>query len=121
MHCGWSCDPDGEKQPTTTSATIPVTAVDLSAMTAADANAKLPHYVDPRPKNVPFDLEKGPLCLSVHPARTVETHLIRLHGASYLCDGGRLLFLLQDLPGLYEAERTGTRVLPPTYRFQILR
>src|SRR5689334_10483536 len=58
------CDPDGETQHEVASTKIPVITADLSAMTAAERERETAHYVD-RETDLPFDLEKGPLCRAV--------------------------------------------------------
>ncbi len=112
------CDPDGETQHELTSATIPVITVDLSAMTAAERERETAHYVD-RETDVPFDLEKGPLCRAVILREDRQTHFILFTAHHIVCDGWSGGILIQDLGELYEAESVGMRAsLPPAHSFQ---
>jgi amino acid adenylation domain-containing protein len=112
------CDPDGETQHELTSATIPVTIVDLSTMTAAERERETAHYVD-QETDVPFDLEKGPLCRAVILREDRQTHFIVFTAHHIVCDGWSGGILVLDLGELYEAESVGMRVsLPPAHSFQ---
>ena len=112
------CDPDGETQHELTSTKIHVTTVDLSAMSAAERERETAHYVD-RETNVPFDLEKGPLCRAVILREDRQTHLIVFTAHHIVCDGWSGGILIQDLGGLYEAESVGMQAsLPPAHSFQ---
>ncbi|HXA85934.1 MAG TPA: condensation domain-containing protein, partial [Candidatus Dormibacteraeota bacterium] len=112
------CDPDGETQHELTSAAIPVTTVDLSSMTAAERERETAHYVD-RETNLPFDLEKGPLCRAIILREDRQTHLIIFTAHHIVCDGWSGGILVLDLGELYEAESIGMRAsLPPAHSFQ---
>ncbi len=112
------CDPDGETQHELTSATIPVTTVDLSAMAAAERERVTAHYVD-QETDVPFDLEKGSLCRAVILREDRQTHFIVFTAHHIVCDGWSGGILVLDLGELYEAESIGMRVaLPPAHSFQ---
>ena len=112
------CDPDGETQHELTSATIPVTTVDLSSMSAAERERVTAHYVD-QETDVPFDLEKGPLCRAVILREDQQTHFIVFTAHHIVCDGWSGGILVLDLGELYEAESVGMRVsLPPAHSFQ---
>jgi len=112
------CDPDGETQHELTSATIPVTTVDVSAMTTAERERLIAHYVD-QETNVPFDLEKGPLCRAVIMREDRQTHFIIFTAHHIVCDGWSGGILVLDLGELYEAESVGMRAsLPPAHSFQ---
>jgi amino acid adenylation domain-containing protein len=112
------CDPDGETQHELTSATIPVTTVDVSAMTTAERERVTAHYVD-QETNVPFDLEKGPLCRAVILREEPQTHFIIFTAHHIVCDGWSGGILVLDLGELYEAESVGMRAsLPPAHSFQ---
>jgi amino acid adenylation domain-containing protein len=113
-----ACDPDGETQHELTSATIPVTTVDVSAMTTAERERVTAHYVD-QETNVPFDLEKGPLCRAVIMREDRQTHFIIFTAHHIVCDGWSGGILVLDLGELYEAESVGMRaLLPPAHSFQ---
>ncbi len=112
------CDPDGETQHELTSATIPVSTVDLSAMIAAERERVTAHYVD-QETDVPFDLEKGPLCRAVILRENQQTHFIVFTAHHIVCDGWSGGILVLDLGELYEAESIGMRVaLPTAHSFQ---
>ena len=112
------CDPDGETQHELASPKIPVTAVDLSQMTAAERERKTAHYVH-QETNVPFDLEKGPLCRAVIMREDQQTHFIIFTAHHIVCDGWSGGILVLDLGDLYEAESIGMRAsLPPAHSFQ---
>ncbi|HZD94891.1 MAG TPA: amino acid adenylation domain-containing protein, partial [Candidatus Sulfotelmatobacter sp.] len=112
------CDPDGETQHELTLATIPVTTVDLAAMTNAEREHERSHHVD-RETNLPFDLEKGPLCRAVILREDRQTHLIIFTAHHIVCDGWSGGILIQDLGELYEAESVGMRPsLAPAHSFQ---
>ena len=112
------CDSDGETQHELTSATIPVITVDLSAMTGAERERETADYVD-RETNVPFDLEKGPLCRAVILREDRQTHFILFTAHHIVCDGWSGGILIQDLGELYEAESVGMQAsLPRAHSFQ---
>ncbi|HEX4606136.1 MAG TPA: amino acid adenylation domain-containing protein, partial [Candidatus Angelobacter sp.] len=112
------CDPDGETQHELTSARIPVTTVDLAALTLTERERETAHYVD-QETNVPFDLEKGPLCRAVILREDRQTHFIVFTAHHIVCDGWSGGIMVQDLGELYEAESVGMRAsLPPAHSFQ---
>lgn len=112
------CDPDGETQHELTSATIPVTMVDVSAMTTAERERVTAHYID-QETNVPFDLEQGPLCRAVILREEPQTHFIIFTSHHIVCDGWSGGILVLNLGELYEAESVGMRAsLPPAHSFQ---
>jgi amino acid adenylation domain-containing protein len=112
------CDPDGETQHELTCARIPVTIVDLSAMTAAERERETAHYVD-RETDVPFDLEAGLLCRAVILREDRQTHFIIFTAHHIVCDGWSGGILILDLGELYEAESVGMQAsLPPAHSFQ---
>jgi amino acid adenylation domain-containing protein len=112
------CDPDGETQHELTSANIPVTTVDLSAMTPTERERETSRYID-RETDVSFDLEKGPLCRAIILREDRQTHLIVFTAHHIVCDGWSGGILIQDLGELYEAESVGMRAsLPPAHSFQ---
>src|SRR5579864_1637825 len=112
------CDPDGETQHELTSAAMPVTVKDLSAMAAEERERITVHYVD-QETDVPFDLEKGPLCRAVILREDRKTHLIIFTAHHIVCDGWSGGILVLDLGELYEAESVGMRAsLPPAHSFQ---
>jgi amino acid adenylation domain-containing protein len=112
------CDPDGETQHEISSTVIPVTIVDLSAVTDAERERETARHID-RETDVPFDLEKGPLCRAVIMKEDRQTHLIIFTAHHIVCDGWSGGILVQDLGELYEAESVGMLVsLPPAHSFQ---
>ncbi|HSK43080.1 MAG TPA: condensation domain-containing protein, partial [Candidatus Binatia bacterium] len=112
------CDPDGETQHELASATIPVTTADLSAMAPEERENEIARYVDEE-TNVPFDLEKGPLCRAFILREETQKHLIVFTAHHIVCDGWSGGILVQDLGELYEAESVGMRAsLPPAQAFQ---
>ena len=112
------CEPDGETQHEVSSAKIPTTTVDLSAMPAAERARATAQYID-RETDVPFDLEKGPLCRAVILREDRETHLIVFTAHHIVCDGWSGGILIQDLGELYEGESVGMPVcLAPAHSFQ---
>jgi amino acid adenylation domain-containing protein len=112
------CDPDGETQHELTSAEIPVTVVDLSAQSAVAREREAGHYVD-QETEVPFDLEKGPLCRAVIIREEPQTHFILFTAHHIVCDGWSGGILVLDLGDLYEAESVGMRAsLGPAHSFQ---
>jgi amino acid adenylation domain-containing protein len=112
------CDPDGETQHELTSATIPVITVDLSTMTSVERERETAHYVD-RETDVPFDLERGPLCRAVILREDRQTHLIIFTAHHIVCDGWSGGILIRDLGELYEAESVGMPAsLPSAHSFQ---
>jgi amino acid adenylation domain-containing protein len=112
------CDPDGETQHELSSARIPVTTVDLSAMPTEERERGTARYVD-QETNVPFDLEKGPLCRAIIMREDRQTYLIVFTAHHIVCDGWSGGILVLDLGDLYEAESVGMRAsLPPAHSFQ---
>jgi amino acid adenylation domain-containing protein len=112
------CDPDGETQHELASTKIPVITADLSGMTAAERERETAHYVD-RETDLPFDLEKGPLCRAVILREDRHTHFIVFTAHHIVCDGWSGGILIHDLGELYEAESVGMRAsLPPAHSFQ---
>ncbi len=112
------CDPDGETQHELVSAAIPITVVDLSVVPVEQRELETSVYID-RETDVPFDLEKGPLCRAVIIREDRQTHLIVFTAHHIVCDGWSGGILIQDLGELYEAESVGMRPsLPPAYSFQ---
>ena len=112
------CHPDGETQHELTSTVIPVITVDLAAMTAAERERETSHYVD-RETDLPFDLEKGPLCRAVILREERQSHFIIFTAHHIVCDGWSGGILIQELGDLYEAESVGMRAsLPPAHSFQ---
>ncbi len=112
------CDPDGETQHELAYARIPVTIVDLSSMTAAERERETERYVD-QETDVPFDLEKGPLCRAVIMREDRQTHFIIFTAHHIVCDGWSGGILILDLGELYEAESVGMQAsLPPAHAFQ---
>jgi amino acid adenylation domain-containing protein len=113
-----ACDPDGDTQHELASAAIPVITVDLAALTAAERERATAHYVD-QETDVPFDLEKGPLCRAVILREDQQTHFILFTAHHIVCDGWSGGILVLDLGDLYEAESIGMRAsLPPAHSFQ---
>jgi Condensation domain. len=87
-------------------------------MTAAERERETSHYVD-QETDVPFDLEKGPLCRAVILREDRQTHFIVFTAHHIVCDGWSGGILVLDLGELYEAESVGMRVsLPPAHSFQ---
>ena len=112
------CDPDGETQHEVPATRIPVIVVDLSAMADSEREFQTAHYVD-RETDIPFDLEKGPLCRAVIIREDRQKHLILFTAHHIVCDGWSGTILIQDLGELYEAESVGMRAsLPPAHSFQ---
>ena len=112
------CHPDGETQHELSSTVIPVITVDLAAMTAAEREREISHYVD-RETDLPFDLEKGPLCRAVILREDRHSHLIIFTAHHIVCDGWSAGILIQELGDLYEAESIGMSAsLPPAHSFQ---
>jgi amino acid adenylation domain-containing protein len=112
------CDPDGETQHELPSTTIPVITVDLAALTGAERERETSHYVD-RETDLPFDLEKGPLCRAVILREDRQSHLIIFTAHHIVCDGWSGGILVHDLGELYEAESVGMpAALPPAHSFQ---
>jgi amino acid adenylation domain-containing protein len=112
------CDPDGETQHVSASATIPVVTEDLSMLTAEERERETTRWLR-HETGIPFDLETGPLCRAVILREDRQTHLIVFTAHHIVCDGWSAAILLQDLPQLYEAERAGKQAaLPPAHSFQ---
>jgi amino acid adenylation domain-containing protein len=112
------CDPDGETQYVSASATIPVVTEDLSMLAAEERERETTRWLR-HETGIPFDLETGPLCRAVILREGRQTHLIVFTAHHIVCDGWSAAILLQDLPQLYEAERTGKQAaLPPAHTFQ---
>ncbi len=112
------CDPDGETQHELTSATIPVVAVDLSSMTAEERERATAYYVA-QETDLPFNLEKGPLCRAFILREDQHTHFIVFTAHHIVCDGWSGGILVLDLGDLYEAESIGMRAsLPQAHSFQ---
>src|SRR4029077_4390076 len=80
------CDPDGETQHEVASAGIPVTTVDLSPMTPGERANEIALNVD-KETNVPFDLERGPLCRAVILREDRQAHLVVFTAHHIVCDG----------------------------------
>src|SRR5215472_5537362 len=112
------CDPDGETQHVTTSATIPVVTEDLSMMTSVARERETTRWLQ-REGDIPFDLEKGPLCRAVILREDRESHLIVFTAHHIVCDGWSVGILTQDLSELYAAAQMGKAAsLPPAHSFQ---
>jgi amino acid adenylation domain-containing protein len=112
------CEPDGETQHVLASAVIPMTTADLSSMTAGQRELETARYIGLE-TDVPFDLEKGPLCRAVMIREEKQSHLIVFTAHHIVCDGWSGGILIQELGELYEAESVGMQAsLPAAYPFQ---
>ncbi len=112
------CDPDGENQYEPALATMPIITEDLSALPTDERKQAITNRIQ-HETDLPFDLEKGPLCRAVILRENPQTHFIVFTAHHIVCDGWSTAILLQDLPRLYEAERAGSAAaLPPAHAFQ---
>jgi amino acid adenylation domain-containing protein len=112
------CDADGETQHSLESAAIPLITTDLSELSADERERAIAGYTD-RETNIPFDLERGPLCRGVILREHRNLHLILFTAHHIVCDGWSGGILVQELGELYEAESVGMRAsLSPATPFQ---
>src|SRR5689334_9730082 len=112
------CDPDGETQHVSASATMPVVTEDLSMREPEERERETMRWLK-QETGVPFDLEKGPLCRVVILREDRQTHLVVFTAHHIVCDGWSANVLIQELSELYESECTGMPAsLPPAHSFQ---
>lgn len=109
--------PAGDKLRRIQTDTIPIAAVDITAMTADRQLQQLESWIE-QEGSTPFDLVQGPLVRAQLVRLAGEKHVLIVTAHHLICDGWSVNVLLNELAELYSAiVRGGSATLPGALQF----